>query len=76
MLLRAGKRGEVAGFDAMIQLYRLARGRDEVKPAPGYVEFGKSEDGVGDLIAVMMVVKQPGIEILLRAKPAESLSSP
>ncbi len=65
MLLHAGQGGEMAGLDAMIQLDGLALGGDEVEPAPGYVELGKSENGVGDFVAMMMVVEEPGVEVLL-----------
>ena len=67
MLLLTGKAGEVPGLDAMVQLYGLGigTGRNEVEPAPGDVHLGQSEDGVGNFIAAMMVIEQPGIEILL-----------
>ncbi len=65
MLLCTGERGKVKRFDAVIQLDGFACGGNEVKPAAGNVQLGESEDGVGDLVAMMVVIKQPGIEILL-----------
>jgi hypothetical protein len=51
----------MVALDAMHQLDRLTVGRNQVKPATGGEAVGgQSQNAVGDGIAVMMVVKQPG----------------
>jgi hypothetical protein len=56
----------MAGLNAMHQLHGLAFTRDDVKPAAGHHQvFRQSQDLVGNGIAVMVIVKQPGIEIAL-----------
>ncbi len=59
----AGEVVELAGFDAMDELAGLAFGGDDVVPAAAdEAGSGKAEDGGSNGIAVVMVVKEPGVE--------------
>ncbi len=66
MLFGAGQSVEVSGFDFVDELDGIAFGGDQVIPAArDHEAFGKSEDAVGDGIAVMMVVEKPGVDVAL-----------
>ena len=62
----AGQGIEVAGFDLVHQLRRLALGRDEIVPAArDHQAFRKSEHAVGDRVAMMVIVEEPGVDVTL-----------
>ncbi|HEY6541047.1 MAG TPA: hypothetical protein VIZ18_08925, partial [Ktedonobacteraceae bacterium] len=51
-------------LNAMYQLARLTRRGHEVVPTPRDVQaFAQSEDAVGDGIVMVMVVKEPAVEL-------------
>ncbi len=71
VLLRAGQCAEVSGLHAMIEpdglgvaLIGRSRG-DEIEPTARGVNVGEAEDRIGDLVSAMMVVEEPGVEVLL-----------
>src|SRR5215469_13387565 len=50
----------------MYQLSRFALRLDQIEPAARHHELlGQAQDAVGDRIAVMMVVKEPAVEVAL-----------
>src|SRR5882762_2139170 len=56
----------MAGLNAMHQFHGLALARDNVKPAARHHQvFRQAQNFVSNGIAVMVVIKQPGIEIAL-----------
>ena len=62
----AGEGVELAGLDAMDELARLAFGGDEVEPAAGdEAVLVEAEDAIGDGVAVVVVVKEPAVEVVL-----------
>ena len=50
----------------MDELAGFAMGGDEVVPATGDVSGGKAEYGVGEGVALVVVVKEPGVGAALR----------
>ena len=56
----------MTGLDAMHQLAWLALRRNEIEPAPAYQHIGaQSQYAIGNGVAMMVVVEQPGIKFLL-----------
>jgi hypothetical protein len=60
----AGEEVEFVGLDAVDEFLRLALGGDEVVPAAGDVAAGDSQDAVGEVVAVVVVVEEPAVEII------------
>ncbi len=66
LFLGAGKGVEVASFDLVHQFGRLALGGDEIVPAArDHQAFRKAEHAVGDRVAMVMIVEEPGIDVAL-----------
>jgi hypothetical protein len=62
----AGEGVEASGFDAMDEFFWLAGRRDEVVPAASDVGvFVEAEDAVGERVAMVVIVKQPAVEMLV-----------
>jgi hypothetical protein len=60
----AGEGVEAGGLDAVDEFAGFAGGGDEVIPAAGDVHAGiQAEDAVGEGVAVVMVVEEPGVEV-------------
>ncbi len=56
----------MAGFDLVNQFYRFAAGRNQVEPAPrDHLTRGQAQHAVGNGIAMMMIVKEPGVDVAL-----------
>ena len=54
----------MSGFDLVNQFQRFALGRDEVKPTASHHQIRrKSEDTVGDRIPVVVIAKEPRVDI-------------
>src|SRR5438128_11354359 len=65
-VLRAGQAVEMSGLDSVDQLDRLSACGDQVEPSPrNHQASRQSKDAIGDGIAVMMIVKQPAVDIAL-----------
>src|SRR5438046_4861038 len=65
-VLRAGQTVEMSGLDSVDQLDRLSACGDQVEPSPrNHQAIRQSKDAIGDGIAVMMIVKQPAVDIEL-----------
>src|SRR5437764_9121991 len=65
-VLRAGQTVEMSGLDSVDQLDRLSACGDQVEPSPrNHQAIRQSKDAIGDGIAVMMIVKQPAVDIAL-----------
>ena len=66
LALASGERVEMAGLNLVDQLYGFAFGRNQVVPAPGdHLTCGQSQHAVSDGIAVMVIVKEPGVDVPL-----------
>src|SRR5438874_12997253 len=64
--LRARQTVEMSGLDSVDQLDRLSACGDQVEPSPrNHQAIRQSKDAIGDGIAVMMIVKQPAVDIAL-----------
>ena len=65
-VLGAGEGVELAGLDAMHELAGFAVGGDEVIPAAGdEAVLVEAEDAVCDGVAMVVVVKEPAVELVL-----------
>src|SRR5437867_9277658 len=65
-VLRARQTVEMSGLDSVDQLDRLSACGDQVEPSPrNHQAIRQSKDAIGDGIAVMMIVKQPAVDIAL-----------
>ena len=66
LTLRARQRVEMSGFNFVDQLLRFPFGGNQVEPAPrDHQVWRQSENPVGDGIAMVMIVKQPCINVAL-----------
>ena len=64
LALASGQGVEVAGFDLVNQFCRLATGRNQVEPTPSDHQIrGQAEHAVSNRIAMMVIVKEPGVDI-------------
>ena len=56
----------MTGFDSVDELSRFALGGDEIVPATrAHQFFGKAEDAIGDGVAVVVIVEEPGVNVTL-----------
>src|SRR5437867_8229024 len=62
----AGQGVEMSGLDSVDQLDRLSACGDQVEPSPrNHQAIRQSKDAISDGIPMMMVVKQPAVDIAL-----------
>lgn len=60
-------------FDLMDKFLRLTLGRNQIEPTPGYHQaLRQSQNAVGNRIAVVVIVKEPGINIALAQRSLNS----
>src|SRR5438094_2681698 len=65
-VLRAGQTVEMSGLDSVDQLDRLTACGDQVEPSPrNHQAIRQSKDAISDGMPMMMVVKQPAVDIAL-----------
>src|SRR5437879_9995365 len=56
----------MSGFNLMYEFHRIALRRNQVKPAARNHQFrGQSQHAVGDGIAMMVVIEEPGVGVAL-----------
>ena len=56
----------MAGLNLVDQFYGLAAGRDQIEPAPrDHQTRGQSQHAVSNGIAMMVIVKKPGVDVPL-----------
>ncbi len=56
----------MAGLNFVDQLHRIATGRNQIEPAPGdHLARGQSQHAVSNRIAMMVIVKKPGVDVPL-----------
>ena len=72
-MLSARQAIEVASLDAMDELGRFARNRDQIIPPPGAHRRFDSQYSVGDRIAVVVVIEKPPVQLLFMQRCSNSV---